>query len=288
MPPMAELIRGAPIAQKIEDDVRRRAEALSAEGRFVSLAAVRAHRDPASELYIKRQQDAALRLGFRYRVVDAPDDALGFADAIRRVSADPETTGVIVQTPLPKNCDHDAIRLLVPPEKDVEAVHPANLGTLLDRDPPVAPCTAAAVIACVESTGTDLAGKHAVVVGRSRTVGRPAALLLVERNATVTVCHSKTRDVDAATRSADVVVLAVGRAGFLRAAAVKPGAVVVDVGINRVERDGKKVTVGDADSDVASVAAALTPVPGGVGPVTVAILWRNAVALAEAAAARRA
>ena len=283
MPPMADMIRGAPIAAAIEEDVRRRAAKLSEKGRRVSLAAVRAHRDPASELYLKRQQEAAERLGLAYRVVDAKPDAEGLASEIRRLAADPETTGIIVQTPLPEGCDPDAIRRLVPPERDVEAVHPANLGRLLDRDPPIAPCTAAAVIECVKASGIPVAGKHAVVVGRSRTVGRPAALLLVEMDATVTLCHSRTARLDDVMRSADVLVLAVGRAGLLKASATKPGALVIDVGINRVQKDGKTVTVGDADPEIATVAGAMTPVPGGVGPATVALLWRNAVALAEAA-----
>jgi methylenetetrahydrofolate dehydrogenase (NADP+)/methenyltetrahydrofolate cyclohydrolase len=278
---MGQLLRGAPLAAVVEEDVRLRAAALLSRGRPVRLAALRANADPASDLYLKRQGEAAARLGLDYRVVDVAPHRAAVVAALAELGADPTTTGVIVQTPLPPDCDVDAIQRLIPPAKDVEAVHPLNLGALLDRDPALVPCTPGAVMECLKSTGVDVAGKEAVVVGRSRIVGRPAALLLAERSATVTLCHSRTRDLAAHTRRADVVVLAVGRAGLLTADMVKPGAVVLDVGINRVQRDGKTVTVGDADPAVGEVAGWFTPTPGGVGPLTVALLWRNAVAAAE-------
>lgn len=279
---MGNLIRGAAIAAVVEDEVRRRAGLLAARGRTVRLVAVRATKDAASDLYLKRQQDAALRLGLDYRVLDVAPDRTSLLAALSALDSDPETTGIIVQTPLPPDCDVDEIQRAIPARKDVEGLHPANLGRLLDRDPPIVPCTPGAVMECLRATGLDVTGAEATVVGRSRIVGRPAALLLVEKNATVTLCHSRTKDLFAATRRADIVVLAVGRPGMLKAEHVKPGAIVLDVGINRIVRDGKTVTVGDADPAVGDVAAHFTPTPGGVGPVTVALLWRNAVALAEA------
>lgn len=279
---MGNLIRGAAIAAVVEDEVRRRAGLLAARGRTVRLVAVRATKDAASDLYLKRQQDAALRLGLDYRVLDVAPDRASLLAALGALDSDPETTGIIVQTPLPPDCDVDEIQRAIPARKDVEGLHPANLGRLLDRDPPIVPCTPGAVMECLKATGLDVTGAEATVVGRSRIVGRPAALLLVEKNATVTLCHSRTKDLFAATRRADIVVLAVGRPGMLKAEHVKPGAIVLDVGINRIVRDGKTMTVGDADPAVGDVAAHFTPTPGGVGPVTVALLWRNAVALAEA------
>lgn len=278
---MGNLIRGTVIAAAVEDEVRRRAALLAAQGRIVRLVAVRANQDAASDLYLKRQQDAALRLGLDYRVKDVRPDRASLLSALRELEADVLTTGIIVQTPLPPDCDVDEIQRAIPAAKDVEGLHPANLGRLLDRDPPIVPCTAGAVMECLRATGLDVSGAEATVVGRSRIVGRPAALLLVEKNATVTLCHSRTKDLFAATRRADVVVMAVGRPGLLRPEHVKPGAIVLDVGINRVIKDGKTVTVGDADPAVAEIAGHFTPTPGGVGPVTVALLWRNAVALAE-------
>lgn len=284
---MANLLRGAPLAARVEDDVKARAAALAAAGRPVRLVAVRANQDPASDLYLKRQREAAERLGLSYRVEDVAPRADAVRAALRRLAADPETTGVILQTPLPPDADAAALVAEIPPDKDVEAVHPARLGRLFDGRAPVVPCTAGAVMECLAATGVPLAGAEAVVVGRSRTVGRPAALLLTERDATVTLCHSKSRDLATHLRRADVVVLAVGRVGVLTPAATKPGAVVVDVGVNRVVRDGKTVTVGDADPAVADVAGWFTPTPGGVGPVTVALLWRNAVALVDGREAAR-
>jgi methylenetetrahydrofolate dehydrogenase (NADP+)/methenyltetrahydrofolate cyclohydrolase len=281
---MGNLVRGAPIAAAIEADVRARAAALAAKGKPVALVAVRARADAASDLYLRRQAEAAGRLGLAYRVLDVAPDRASVLAALKKLGDDPETTGVIVQTPLPTGIDVDEIQAAIPAPKDVEGVHPLNLGRLLDRDPRIVPCTAGAVMECLRATGVDPTGAEAVVVGRSRIVGRPAALLLAERSATVALCHSRTRDLAAHFRRADLIVLAVGRPGLLRAVDVKPGAVVLDVGINRVERDGKTVTVGDAEPETAEIAAHFTPTPGGVGPVTVALLWRNAVAAAESAA----
>ncbi|HYC77519.1 MAG TPA: bifunctional 5,10-methylenetetrahydrofolate dehydrogenase/5,10-methenyltetrahydrofolate cyclohydrolase, partial [Planctomycetota bacterium] len=223
----ATLIRGAPLAATIEDDVRARAAALAARGATVRLAAVRANADPASDLYLKRQQDAAVRLGLAYVVVDCAPERAALERELDRLAADRSITGVIVQTPLPPGCDAGDVQRRIPPAKDVEGVHPLNLGRLLDPDPPLVPCTPAAVMECLKAAGVALAGKEAAVLGRSRTVGRPAALLLAEASATVTLCHSRTRDLAGAVRRADVVVCAVGRPGLVTAEMVKPGAAVI-------------------------------------------------------------
>jgi methylenetetrahydrofolate dehydrogenase (NADP+) / methenyltetrahydrofolate cyclohydrolase len=277
------LIRGAPLAAAIEEEVRRGVEALTAKGLRPRLVAVKAGDDPASELYLKRQAKSAERLGLRYDVEDCQAHA-GVSDVLAtlaRLNAAQDVTGIIVQLPLPAGIDVATVQRHLDPRKDVEGVHPANLGELLDANPALPPCTAAAIVECQRATGIPVAGLDAVVIGRSRIVGRPVALMLTARDATVTVCHRGTRDLAAHTARADLVVLAAGKAGMLTPAMVKPGCTVIDVGINEVERDGKRGITGDADPAIADVAGWFTPTPGGVGPVTVALLWRNAVAAAR-------
>jgi methylenetetrahydrofolate dehydrogenase (NADP+)/methenyltetrahydrofolate cyclohydrolase len=273
---MAELIKGAPIAAAIEASVR---EAVQSTGAAVHLVALQAGDDPASDAYVRRQAQAAERVGLRYSVEKLPANVSEKAvlDAVRRLNADSSVTGIIVQLPLPHGVRADAVQEALDPRKDVEGVHPSNLGALVGDHPRIVPCTAAAVMACLASIGKDLAGMNAVVIGRSRIVGRPVALLLVQRNATVTVCHTKTRDLAAHLERADVVVVAAGRTALLKPDVVRPGSIVIDVGTNEVVRDGKRGLAGDADPAVAEVAGWFTPVPGGVGPVTVAILWKNAL-----------
>lgn len=272
---MAELIKGAPIAAAIEASVR---EEVAKSGARVHLVALQAGEDPASDAYVRRQAQAAERVGMRYSVERLPGDASESAviEAVTRLNRDASVTGLIVQLPLPRGVRAEAVQEAIDPRKDVEGVHPASLGALVGDQPRLVPCTAAAVMACLASTGKDLAGMNAVVIGRSRIVGRPVALLLVQKHATVTVCHTKTRDVEGHLARADVVVVAAGRTGLLKAAMVRPGSIVIDVGTNEVMRDGKRGLAGDADPAVAEVAGWFTPVPGGVGPVTVALLWQNA------------
>jgi methylenetetrahydrofolate dehydrogenase (NADP+)/methenyltetrahydrofolate cyclohydrolase len=232
---------------------------------------------------MRRQALAAERIGLRYSIEQvAPEaDESTVIRAVAKLNADPGVSGIIVQLPLPRGVAVETVQAAIDPAKDVEGVHPANLGALLGERPSLVPCTAAAVMACLDATGRTIAGMDAVVVGRSRIVGRPVALLLVQRNATVTVCHRQTRDAAAHLRRADLVVMAAGQAGLLAPDMVRPGGVVIDVGTNEVVRDGKRTMAGDADPAVAEVAGWFTPTPGGVGPVTVAILWRNAVAAWE-------
>jgi methylenetetrahydrofolate dehydrogenase (NADP+)/methenyltetrahydrofolate cyclohydrolase len=282
---MADIIKGAPIAAAIEEDVRTRLAARSAGSR-PRVVALTAAPDAASDAYVRRQAMAAERLGLQYAVERLPAGASEgrIVDAIAKLNADASVTGIIVQLPLPAGAAVEPVQQAIDPLKDVEGVHPQNLGALFGDAPRLVPCTAAAVVACIDATRRSVAGLEAVIVGRSRIVGRPAALLLVQRHATVTICHRATRDVGAHLRRADLVVLAAGQAGFLRPEMVRPGAIVIDVGTNEVVRDGKRTLVGDADPAVAAVAGFLTPCPGGVGPVTVAMLWRNAVVAWERAA----
>jgi methylenetetrahydrofolate dehydrogenase (NADP+)/methenyltetrahydrofolate cyclohydrolase len=284
---MAELIKGAPIAAAIEEGVRARlaSEPLAARP---CLVALRTAPDAASDAYLKRQALAAERIGLRYALERMPEDSseAQVVHAVSKLNADPAVTGIIVQLPLPGGVRVEAVQQAIDPAKDVEGVHPANLGALLGEAPALVPCTAAAVMACLDATGQRVGGMEAVVVGRSRIVGRPVALLLVQRNATVTVCHRQTKDPAAHLRRADLVVVAAGQAGLVRPEMVRRGAIVIDVGTNEVVRDGKRSLAGDADPAVAEVAGWFTPTPGGVGPVTVAMLWRNALVAWERRQAR--
>ncbi len=235
--------------------------------------------DPASEIYIRMKHKAAGEVGItphdHHLAADvSEDELLGVVDGLNR---DDAVDGILVQLPLPAHIDEERVLRAVDPLKDVDGFHPLNAGQLyLDR-PTLVPATPTGVIALLDEYAVPLEGANAVVVGRSSIVGKPAAMLLLARNATVTICHSRTRDLGAVTREADVLVAAVGRAGMITADMVKPGAAVIDVGINRTE-DGMR---GDVDAGVAEVAGFLTPVPGGVGPMTIAMLLRSTLAAAR-------
>jgi len=273
---VGELIKGAPIAAAIESAVR---EEVSRTGAEVHLVALQAGDDPASAAYVRRQAQAAERVGMRYSVEQLPAAATEarVLESVTRLNRESSVTGVIVQLPLPSGVRAETVQEALDPRKDVEGVHAANLGALVGDQARLVPCTAAAVIACLDATGRSAAGLDAVVIGRSRIVGRPVALLLVQRHATVTICHRKTRDLAAHLLRADLVVAAAGQTAMVGPSMIKPGAIVIDVGTNEVVRDGKRTLAGDADPAVAEVAGWFTPVPGGVGPVTVALLWKNAL-----------
>lgn len=278
---MTELIDGKAIAKAVRDEVAAEVEALTARGRQPHLIAVEVGHDPASELYVKRQAKTCKKLGIAYEQLRLPDST-NEADLLKeldRLAERTDVTGIILQMPLPDHIDPRTARRILCSEKDVEGVHPQNLGWLLSGRTTLVPPTAAAAFACIESTGVTLRGAEAVVVGHSETVGKPVALLLMESLATVTVCHHGTKDVASHTRKADIVVVAVGKPGLITGDMIRPGAVVVDVGINEIEDgDGGTRVVGDVDREsVEGVAGWLTPVPGGVGPVTVAMLTRNTV-----------
>ena len=277
---MGTLIDGAAIARRIEGEVARECERLVRLGVTPSLVAVQVGHDAASALYIKRQRRACARLGVGYRVKEVPADVSEQAllREIALLNRSPQVTGIILQMPLPPHLNPRTLRRALRPDKDVEGVHPQNLGYLLSGRPVLVPCTAAAVMECVLAAGRSLEGLETVVVGHSEIVGKPAALLLMERLATVTVCHVGTRDLWFHTERAELLVVAVGKPHLIPGNRIREGAIVVDVGINESIVDGEPVVVGDVETEAALERASfITPVPGGVGPVTVATLLRNTV-----------
>ncbi|HEY1793705.1 MAG TPA: bifunctional methylenetetrahydrofolate dehydrogenase/methenyltetrahydrofolate cyclohydrolase FolD [Opitutaceae bacterium] len=281
-----ELIDGNRIAAEIIAELKAEVSAL--RGRRPCIALVRVGEDPASVSYVKKKGHTAAEIGIEGRVLLPPVDITQQAleGLVGDLNADPAVDGILVQSPLPAGLDERAVFQKISPEKDVDGFSPVNLGKLAqDDDTGFASCTPAGIMELLSRSGVVLEGKHVVVLGRSLIVGKPAALLALQRragaNATVTVCHSKTANLPSLTRQADVLIAAIGRPQFVRADMVKPGAVVIDVGINRVPDPSRKTgyrLVGDVDFEgVAPLASKITPVPGGVGPMTVAMLMRNTV-----------
>ena len=278
----ARVIDGKALAARVRAQV---AEEVARLDRTPGLATVLVGEDPASAVYVGGKQRDAAEVGIRgfdeRLSADAPREEV--VAVIERLNADPEVSGMIVQLPVPAHLDGGELTGLVLPDKDVDGLTPLSAGRLALGLPGLRPCTPAGVIELLAEAGAELRGAHAVVVGRSNLFGKPMAQLLLQADATVTVCHSRTRDLPAVCREADVLIAAVGRAGMVRADWVKPGATVIDVGINRTDAG----LVGDvATAEVAEVAAAITPVPGGVGPMTRALLLRNAVHAARRQGAR--
>jgi methylenetetrahydrofolate dehydrogenase (NADP+)/methenyltetrahydrofolate cyclohydrolase len=282
----AQIIDGTALSRAVRAQVAERAAALTARGTKPGLAVILVGDDPASAVYVRNKvkacQDSGLHsLLERYDATLSQDDLLS---RIAALNADAAIHGVLVQMPLPKHLDAHRVIEAIAPAKDVDGFSVTSAGELMTGLPGMRPATPLGCMKLIESTGLSLRGKHAVVVGRSNTVGKPMALLLLQAHASVTVCHSATPDLALHTRQADVVVAAVGRRNTLTAAMVKPGAVVIDVGINRDE--GGKLC-GDVDfAAVSQLAGWITPVPGGVGPMTIAMLLANTVQAAEHAAAR--
>jgi methylenetetrahydrofolate dehydrogenase (NADP+)/methenyltetrahydrofolate cyclohydrolase len=281
----AKLIDGAGLAEQEKLGVRRRAAQLAESGRQPALVAVLIGSTPAGELYASRQAQACESVGISYqlRKMEAETTQAQAENLLKSLSDDSAVTGIMLHLPVPGHLDATELQYTIDPVKDVEGVNPANIGYVVYGHTLIAPCTALAVIELIESTGVDLRGAEAVVVGASEIAGKPIALLLTQRLATVTLCHIATRDLWSHTRRADVLVVAVGKAGLIGADYVKKGAIVIDVGINRVaSADGSKKTVGDVDFEgVSPVAGFITPVPGGVGPMTVAMLLKNTLRSAE-------
>ena len=271
----AELMKGSPVSKRIRAQVAERIEALKAEyGRVPGLAIVRAGEDPASVWYANSLKKAATKVGIDARIVALPEDIsqADFEQAVRDLNADESIHGIILQEPYPDHIDADRIVSTLDPNKDVDGVHPLNAGYHFLGAPRFIPATPLGGLLLLEEYGVPLKGAEAVVVGRSNIVGKPMAMLLLSRHATVTICHSRTRDLGAVTRRADVLCVAVGKAGLITGDMIKPGAVVVDFGTNPVGDELK----GDVDFDSAvEVAGKITPVPGGTGPVTTAVLLRN-------------
>ena len=297
----AGLLDGTATAKAIKDELRAEIEALRARGVRPGLGVVLAGDNPASAVYVRNKTRACDDLGIHHETAlfAATTTTEEVAAKVTEYARRGDIHGILVQLPLPAGVDAGRVLALVDPAKDVDGFHPENLGRLVQKRPRFVPCTPAGILELLERHGIAVAGKRAVVLGRSDIVGKPMALLLMHADATVTVCHSRTRDLPKVTREGDILVAAIGRPGFVRAEHVKPGAVVIDVGINRVEKEeeardlldevrladfARKGTalVGDVHApSVREVASALTPVPGGVGPLTIAMLMKNTVKAAR-------
>jgi methylenetetrahydrofolate dehydrogenase (NADP+)/methenyltetrahydrofolate cyclohydrolase len=299
----ARPLDGKAVAAAIRETVEADAAALAARGVRVGLGVLLVGDDPASAVYVRGKTRACQELGIHHETERLPATARteDVEAQVRAYNRRPDIHGILVQLPLPSQLDARRVLDLVDPAKDVDGFHPDNVGRLVQKRPRFVPCTPAGIMELLRRNDVELAGKRAVVVGRSDIVGKPMATLLLHADATVTVCHSRTRELAAVTREADVLIAAIGKPGLIRAEHVRPGAVVVDVGMNRIqdpalarelleparlaEFEGRgSALVGDVHAPaVRELAAALTPVPGGVGPLTIAVLLRNTVAAASAA-----
>jgi methylenetetrahydrofolate dehydrogenase (NADP+)/methenyltetrahydrofolate cyclohydrolase len=299
---MARVLDGAAIAAAIKQEVAEEVKRLVERGIRPGLAAVLVGNVPASEIYVSNKVKVCGEVGIYSDLITRPETVTTaeLLDLVGSLNARDEIDGILIQLPLPRHVDAKTLLDAILPGKDVDGLHPVNAGLLQAGRPALAPCTPAGVIEILKRSGIPMAGQHAVVVGRSDLVGKPAAMLLLHQNATVTICHSKTRDLGAITRQADILVAAIGRAGFITPEMVKPGATVIDVGINRItdraefERfflgDAKReatfakrgsTLVGDVHPKAFELAGAYTPVPGGVGLLTVAMLMANTVRAAK-------
>ena len=281
----AKVIDGVALAATFRERVKSRVAELAAKGHRVHLTALLVGATPAGEIYAERQGEACRALGIDYTLLHIADDVSQrhMKAEIRRLNKDKSVTGIMMHLPLPAHMDRARLQYEIDVVKDVEGVNPANIGYVVYGRQLIAPCTAGAVIELILSTGVEIEGANAVVVGASEIVGKPVSLLLTEKMATVTTCHIATRDLKSHTKNADILVVAVGKPGLIGPDHVKPGAVVIDVGINRVKQpDGSTKTVGDVQFEaVKEIAGYLTPVPGGVGPMTVAMLLKNTLRSAE-------
>ena len=280
----AKILEGKFFAQQLKDDAGRRAAALQKKyGRAPGLAVIRVGNDPASEVYVRNKDKACAALGIYSEVIAMPEET-GKDELIAKIdalNADEKIDGILVQLPLPAQIAQFEAEILnrIDPSKDVDGFHPVNVGKMVTGEPALLPCTPAGCIRMLEMAGIEIAGKRAVVIGRSNIVGKPMFHLLMAKNATVTVCHSRTENLAEITRQADILVAAIGKPNFVKKDMVKTGATVIDVGINRI---APKKLVGDVDFEaVSEVAGAITPVPGGVGLLTVAMLMQNVVQAAE-------
>ena len=275
---MGKIIDGKALSVTVKDEVRAEVAELEAKyGRKPCLCVIIVGENPASQVYVRNKVKAAAYTGMDSKLIelpaDTPEEAL--LAQIRSLNEDPAVDGILVQLPLPKHIDEEKVIDTISREKDVDGFHPANVSGLWLGKDCIVPCTPAGVIRLIDNTGESISGKTAVVVGRSNIVGKPVAKLLLDRNATVVIAHSRTADLGAVTRQADILVVAVGRAGLVTGDMVKPGAVVIDVGMNR-NAEGK--LCGDVDfASCEPVASWITPVPGGVGPMTIAMLMKNTI-----------
>ena len=279
---MAQIIDGKRISAEIREEIKAECKAfVEANGFAPGLAVVIVGENPASQVYVRNKRLACEQVGFYSEVHEMPEATTQeeLNALVDRLNADEKIHGILVQLPLPKHLDESEVLLRIRPDKDVDAFHPYNVGKIMIGDPDFLPCTPAGVMALLERSGVEISGKKCVVIGRSNIVGKPMAMLLLHANGTVTVCHSRTKDLAAVSREADILVVAIGRADFVGAEMVKEGAVVIDVGMNR-RADGK--LTGDVNyAEVEPIASAITPVPGGVGPMTITMLLQNTLTAAK-------
>lgn len=274
---MPQIIDGKAISAQIKDEVKEKVAALKAEGKNVCLAVIQVGADPASSVYVGNKKKACAYVGIESLAYELPEETTQEAllDLIADLNQKDAVNGILVQLPLPRHIDEDAVIRAIDPKKDVDGFHPQSVGALCIGQPGFVSCTPAGVIELLKRSGVEIAGKECVVIGRSNIVGKPMAILLLRENGTVTVAHSRTKNLEEVTKRADILVVAVGKPKMITRAYVKEGAVVIDVGIHRNEK-GK--LCGDVDfEDVAPVSSAITPVPGGVGPMTIAMLMYNCV-----------
>ena len=274
---MAKIIDGKHISQEIKDELKQEVAVLKASGRECALAVIQVGNDPASSVYVRNKKKACEYIGIRslsYELDEntSEDELLALID---KLNADPSVHGILCQLPLPKHMDEDKVIKRISPEKDVDGFHPQNVGALVIGQQGFVSCTPAGIIQLLKRSNIQMEGKHCVVSGRSNIVGKPMALLMLRENATVTICHSRTRNLKELCKEADILIVAIGKPQFITADYVKEGAVVIDVGIHR---DENNKLCGDVKYDeVEPVASAITPVPGGVGPMTIAMLMHNCV-----------
>ncbi|MEE0970696.1 MAG: bifunctional methylenetetrahydrofolate dehydrogenase/methenyltetrahydrofolate cyclohydrolase FolD [Clostridia bacterium] len=281
---MAKIIDGKAISSEIRTEISEEVKVFEAEyGIKPGLSVIIVGENPASKVYVRNKKLACEQVGFNSEVIEMPEETSEseLLSVIERLNADKNVHGILVQLPLPKHINEEAVLLAINPAKDVDAFHPFNVGKIMTGNFDLAPCTPAGVMELIKRSGVEIAGKECVIVGRSNIVGKPQAMLMLQSNATVTVCHSRTADLAAVCRRADILVAAIGRPNFFTADMVKEGAVVIDVGINRGE-DGK--LCGDVNfAQVEPKASYITPVPGGVGPMTITMLLKNTLTAARVA-----
>ncbi|NMB34229.1 MAG: bifunctional methylenetetrahydrofolate dehydrogenase/methenyltetrahydrofolate cyclohydrolase FolD [Clostridium sp.] len=277
----ASILNGKELAKKIKVQLRLEVEKLKEKSINPGLAVIIVGDDPASRVYVNSKRKACGEIGvesFEYALdKDVPEDEL--IELIHTLNGDKRINGILVQLPLPKHINEEKVILAIDVLKDVDAFHPTNVGRLMIGNPVFLPCTPSGIMRLIAESGVDVSGKECVIVGRSNIVGKPMSMLLLSQNGTVTICHSKTKNIEEVCKRADILIVAVGRAEMVKGDWLKPGAVVIDVGINRLEN---KKLVGDVEFGTArGAAAAITPVPGGVGPMTIAMLMENTVKAAK-------
>lgn len=278
---MATILSGKTVSARIKEEMKQEVISLKEKGITPGLAVVIVGNDPASKVYVGRKEAMCNELGMHSEKFALPEETTQeeLLNLVEKLNTNREIHGILVQLPLPSHLDEKAVINAINPEKDVDAFHPVNVGKIMIGDYDFVPCTPAGIMELISESNVEIEGKQCVVVGRSNIVGKPMSMLLLHKNGTVTTCHSRTKDISSITKNADILVAAVGRANFITADMVKPGAVVIDVGMNRLE-DGR--LVGDVDfENVEKVAGAITPVPGGVGPMTISMLMKNTLTAAK-------